>query len=297
MSYVLTLIANPDKKQITSGRLDEIISLLQHEGLVITDSVCLSENEAYDLYTHTILEASSLRKMSQDLNLDIISQPHSNRQKKLLIADMDSTIVTGETLDDLAEFAGIKDEVAAITARAMNGEIKFRDALHERVKMLKGLSAAFMEEAMQKVELTKGAQTLVQTMKANGAYCALVSGGFTFFTERVAKQVGFDFNAGNRMEIIDGLITGNVIDPILTKDSKLAYLKSLASEQGITPKDCVAVGDGANDLPMILEAGLGIAFHAKASVVTQAKHNVQEGDLRSLLFAQGYTTKQFVSEI
>lgn len=293
MSYVLTLIANPDKKQITSSILHEVVGLLENEGHLVLDSACLSKNEAYDLYIAEPSNPHFVRQISDKLNIDIIAQAAINRRKKLLIADMDSTIVTGETLDDLAEFAGIKEEVAAITARAMNGEIRFRDALHERVKMLKGLSAFFLEDAMRMVELTDGAQTLLATMKANGAYCALVSGGFTFFTERVAEQLNFDFNAGNNMEIIDGHITGNVIDPIINKDSKLAYLKSLTAEQGLSTNDAVAVGDGANDLPMILEAGLGIAFHAKESVVAQAKHNVQHGDLRSLLFAQGYNADNF----
>jgi phosphoserine phosphatase len=175
----------------------------------------------------------------------------------------------------------------------MNGEMPFREALRERVHMLKGLSESFMEDAMKMVHLTPGAKELVGTMKANGAYCALVSGGFTFFTSRVADQVGFHFNAGNNMEIVDGVLTGNVIDPIVTKDSKLAYLKSLTSERGLTTDQAVAVGDGANDLPMIMEAGLGIAYHAKPSVVAKATHNIQHGDLRALLFAQGYKAEDF----
>ncbi|MDV7337959.1 phosphoserine phosphatase SerB [Terasakiella sp. A23] len=283
MSYVLTFIANPDKQQITDQQITELLP-----GMT---PVCLSEGEAYDVFTDDVINLVDLREKLP--HVDVILQNSAGRKKKLLIADMDSTIVTGETLDDLAEFAGIKDEVAEITMRAMNGEIQFRDALRERVMMLKGLSSAFMEDAMKMVHLTPGAKELVATMKANGAYCALVSGGFTFFTSRVAKQVGFDFNAGNNMEIVDGKLTGEVIDPIVTKDSKLDYLKSLSAEQGITTDDAVAVGDGANDLPMILEAGLGIAFHAKPSVVAKAKHNVQNGNLTSLLFAQGYKRSDF----
>jgi phosphoserine phosphatase len=284
MSYVLTLIANPDKQQITP---DEIQSVLGNY-----DIVCLSPNEAYDIITDDVINLAELK--SKLPHVDTILQQQKDRRKKLLIADMDSTIVTGETLDDLAEFAGIKEEVAAITQRAMNGEIQFRDALAERVQMLKGLSATFLEEAMKMVTLTPGAKELVATMKANGAYCALVSGGFTFFTARVAQQVGFDFNAGNTMEIVEGILTGNVVEPIVTKDSKLSYLKSLCHEQNITTDHAVAVGDGANDLPMILEAGLGIAYHAKPSVVAKAKHNIQNGDLRSLLFAQGYKADEIV---
>jgi len=283
MSYVLTFIANPDKQQITDQQISDL--------LPAAEPICLSVGEAYDVFTDDVINLVDLREKLP--HVDIILQNAVGRKKKLLIADMDSTIVTGETLDDLAEFAGIKDEVAEITTRAMNGEIQFRDALRERVMMLKGLSSAFMEDAMQMVHLTPGAKELVATMKANGAYCALVSGGFTFFTSRVAKQVGFDFNAGNNMEIVDGKLTGEVIDPIVTKDSKLDYLKSLSADQNITTQDAVAVGDGANDLPMILEAGLGIAYHAKPSVIAKAKHTVQHGDLTSLLFAQGYKRSEF----
>lgn len=283
MSYVLTFIANPDKQQITD---EQIIAYLPH-----ARPVCLSEGEAYDV---NIDEVVNLHDLQAGLaHADVILQSRNKRKKKLLIADMDSTIVTGETLDDLAEFAGLKEQVAEITTRAMNGEIPFREALRERVLMLKGLSESFLEEAMAMVQLTPGAKELVATMKANGAYCALVSGGFTFFTSRVAKNVGFDFNAGNNMEIVDGVLSGQVIDPIVTKDSKLAYLQSLCQERGLSVDEAVAVGDGANDLPMLLEAGLGVAYHAKPSVVAKARHNIQKADLRSLLFAQGYKAKDF----
>lgn len=284
MTYVLTLIANPDKQQITE---QEITAQLGDVNIT-----CLSDGEAYDVLTSDVL---NLAELSAALpHADLILQNAEGRRKHLLVADMDSTIVTGETLDDLAEFAGIKDEVAAITKRAMNGEIQFRDALRERVGMLKGLSSEFMEKAMEMVHLMPGAKELVGTMRANGAYCALVSGGFTFFTSRVAAEVGFDFNAGNQMEIVDGVLTGNVIDPILTKDSKLEYLRKFAEERGLDINDTCAVGDGANDLPMLLEAGLGIAYHAKPSVVAKARHCVKVGDLTSLLFAQGYKRSDFV---
>ncbi|NVK20112.1 MAG: phosphoserine phosphatase SerB [Methylocystaceae bacterium] len=283
MSYVLTLIANPDKQQITPKEISQALGNV--------DPVCLSDFEAYDVFTDDVINIAELKEKLP--HVDVILQNAGTRKKKLLIADMDSTIVTGETLDDLAEFAGLKKEVAVITTRAMNGEIQFRDALRERVAMLKGLSSNFLEEAMKMVHLTPGAKELVATMKANGAYCALVSGGFTFFTSRVAEKVGFDFNAGNNMEIVDGVLTGNVLDPIVTKDSKLDYLRSLSAEQGITTEDAVAVGDGANDLPMVLEAGLGIAFHAKPSVVARAKHTIQHGNLTALLFAQGYSKSEF----
>lgn len=288
MSYVLTLIADPDKHQITDQIVTQACKALEGDGITVEKTVCLSENEAYDIYINK----------ETDLSLDRIDsfvQKAEGRRKHLLIADMDSTIVTGETLDDLAEFAGLKTEIAAITQRAMNGEINFREALEERVSMLKGLSADFLEKAMDMVELTPGARDLVQTMAHNGAYCALVSGGFTFFTSRVADQVGFHFNAGNQMEIVEGTLSGKVIDPIVTKESKLHYLKTLCSEKGLTTDQAVAVGDGANDLPMIMEAGLGVAFHAKPNVVAVAKHKVRHAGLRALLFAQGYRADEIKS--
>jgi len=285
MSYVLTLIANPDKQQITS---DEIAAQLSG-----VDPLCLSNGEAYDVMLDGVIDLKAIQAAFP--HVDLILQPVEGRRKKLLIADMDSTIVTGETLDDLAEFAGLKDQVAEITTRAMNGEIPFRDALRERVLMLKGLSEGFLEKAMATVHLTPGARELVATMKANGAYCALVSGGFTFFTSRVAQDVGFDFNDGNHLEIIDGVLSGNVLEPIVTKDTKLSHLKTLCQKRGLSTDEAVAVGDGANDLPMLLEAGLGIAFHAKPSVVVKARYTVQNTNLRSLLFAQGYKADEFVS--
>lgn len=285
MSYVLTLIANPDKQQISS---DEIAA--QFSGVA---PLCLSDGEAYDVMLDGVVDLKAIQTAFP--HVDLILQPVEGRRKKLLIADMDSTIVTGETLDDLAEFAGLKDQVAEITTRAMNGEIPFRDALRERVIMLKGLSEGFLEKAMATVHLTPGARELVATMKANGAYCALVSGGFTFFTSRVAADVGFDFNDGNHLEIIDGVLSGNVLEPIVTKDTKLSHLKALCQKHGLSTDEAAAVGDGANDLPMLLEAGLGIAYHAKPSVVAKARHTVQNTNLRSLLFAQGYKADDFVS--
>lgn len=284
MSYVLTLIANPEKQEILPSEITDCL------GNVAMD--CLSDGEAYDVLLDNPIDLQPLR--DQLSHADIVLQKQEMRRKKLLVADMDSTIVTGETLDDLAEFAGIKEQVSEITRRAMNGEIQFEEALRERVGMLKGLSSDFMEKAMEMVHLMPGAKELVSTMRANGAYCALVSGGFTFFTSRVAAQVGFDFNAGNQLEIIDGVLSGKVIDPILTKDSKLEYLNSFAKKRGLDMAETLAVGDGANDLPMLLEAGLGMAYHAKPSVVEKAHHCLNVANLTGLLFAQGYKKSDFV---
>ena len=207
---------------------------------------------------------------------------------------MDSTIVTAESLDELAEEAGIKERIAAITARAMNGEIPFRAAVKERVGLLAGLPAAALERTMARLELTAGAHRLVATMGAGGAITALVSGGFEYFTSRVADQVGFDRSLGNRLEIVDQALTGEVFEPMVGKQAKLDTLEGLAAERGLAPADAVAIGDGANDLPMLMAAGLGIAFHAKPMVAEAAAHRLDHADLTGVLYAQGYRAADLV---
>jgi len=278
MTYVLTVIADPQKQEISSD-------FIQTQLGAVTP-ICLSEGEAYDVVTSTPYDLTALRADFD--GYDLIQQPLEGRRKSLLVADMDSTIVTSETLDDLADYAGLKDQIASITKRAMNGELDFHAALRERVMMLKGLESRFLEETLQEITLMGGAKELVATMRANGAYCALVSGGFTFFTSKIAAQVGFDFNAGNTLEIVDGVLSGQVIDPILNKDSKRDYLTQFAKERGLPLDQAVTVGDGANDLPMLLAAGLGVAYHAKPSVQAEAHHQLNVANLRGLLFAQGY---------
>ncbi|MDE3061096.1 MAG: phosphoserine phosphatase SerB [Pseudomonadota bacterium] len=220
---------------------------------------------------------------------DYILQPAAHRRKKLLIADMESTIITCECLDELAELVGIRDKIAAITQRAMNGELNFEEALRERVGLLKGLPESALQQVMdEKVRLMQGAKELVSTMKANGAYCMLVSGGFDFYAEKIASMLGFDEWRANRLEIKNGTLTGNVIEPILNKDAKLQALQETCAKLDITPQEALAVGDGANDLPMLLAAGLGVAYHAKPNVRAEARHRIDHADLRALLFAQGY---------
>jgi phosphoserine phosphatase len=193
----------------------------------------------------------------------------------------------------MAELAGIGPQIAEITARAMNGEILFSDALRERIAMFNGLNASFLDQAANNLVLTSGAETLVRTMAAQGAYTALVSGGFKFFTERVARQVGFDFNKGNEIEIINDRFSGNIVEPITTKTTKQEILKTLAQEQKIEMAETLAVGDGANDLPMLQTAGLGIAYRAKPVVVAQVRARVEYTDLTTLLYYQGYKQSEF----
>ena len=208
---------------------------------------------------------------------------------------MDSTIVTSETLDELADFAGLKDRIAAITARAMNGELDFKAALRERVAMLKGLPIAALEQTWHRVQLTPGAEELVATMRAHGAMTALVSGGFTFFTGRVAALVGFDLHRSNVLMDDGAALTGAVAEPILDRHAKVATLQELAAREGLPLSATLAVGDGANDLDMLAKAGLGVAFRAKPIVAAAARTRVDHADLRALLFAQGYRTAEFVT--
>lgn len=226
---------------------------------------------------------------------DIVAQPASNRRKKLLVADMDSTIVSGETLDELAGFAGLKEHIAAITARAMNGEIDFAAALRLRVGLLRDLPGQALDQTFARIAYTPGAATLVRTMRASGAYAVLVSGGFSYFTSRVRAHCGFDEDLANELEISDGRLTGGVIEPIRGRQSKLDTLTGVAAARHLPLTLALAVGDGANDLDMLKAAGLGIAFHAKPVVAAAAQARIDHNDLTALLFAQGYHRDEFVA--
>jgi phosphoserine phosphatase len=232
-----------------------------------------------------------------DLPIDVCVQPWEGRRKRLFVADMDSTIIGCECLDELADFAGLKEPVSAITERAMRGEIAFEGALRERVAMLKGLSVTALEQAYaQRVRLNPGARTLVRTMAANGARCVLVSGGFTFFTSRVAEAAGFHANRANTLIEDGGALSGAVGEPILGREAKLAALLEEAKAQGITPASAIAIGDGANDLAMIEAAGLGVAYRAKPVVAAQAHCAVDHADLTAVLYFQGYKADEFVED-
>ncbi|WP_243410692.1 phosphoserine phosphatase SerB [Caulobacter radicis] len=229
-----------------------------------------------------------------DKPVDFAIQPALNRRKRLLIADMDSTIINVECLDELADFAGVKDKVSEITERAMRGELAFEGALRERVGMLKGLATTALQTCFdERVRLNPGAEILVRTMAAHGARCALVSGGFTFFTSRVAQAAGFHLNRANTLIELDAALTGEVGDPILGKEAKLAALEEETAALGLTPADALAVGDGANDLAMIEAAGLGVAYRAKPIVAARAHAKVDHADLTALLYFQGYRAEEF----
>lgn len=231
----------------------------------------------------------------QSLKVDLAVQKAEGRRKRLLIADMDSTMIRQECIDELADEAGVGPLVAGITARAMNGELDFEAALRERVGLLKGLPEAVIGQVLRdRITLMPGGKTLLATMKANGAHAALVSGGFTAFTAAVAGELGFDENRANTLHVADGKLSGTVAEPILGKEAKLQALHEITARLGITPDQAIAVGDGANDLPMLLAAGTGAALHAKPRVQALCEVRVNHGDLTALLYLQGYAREEFV---
>jgi phosphoserine phosphatase len=230
----------------------------------------------------------------QALRVDLILQPAQGRKKRLLLADMDSTMIEQECIDELADEAGVGALVAGITARAMNGELDFEAALTERVGLLKGLPAQVIDHVIRdRITLMSGGKVLLATMKAQGAYCALVSGGFTAFTAKIAAVLGFDENRANTLLVAEGRLTGQVALPILGKEAKVEALMEISAWLGVTPAQVLAVGDGANDLGMLALAGTGVALHAKPSVAAQCQVRVNHGDLTALLYLQGYTREEF----
>jgi phosphoserine phosphatase len=230
----------------------------------------------------------ALRALFAEDEIDILCVATEHRKKKLLLADMDSTVVETETLDELAGKAGIKDRIAAITARAMNGELDFKSALRERVGLLKGLPLSALQETLDETGFCEGAEHLIHTMRENGAVCVLVSGGFTFFTGAVAQKAGFHHHHGNMLDDDGAMLLGTVSGDILDKESKLSYLKSYTQELGLDLNQTLAIGDGANDLPMLAAAGLGIGYRPKPVLAETLLNILQFADLRGVLYAQGF---------
>ena len=230
----------------------------------------------------------------QGLGIDLCIVPSEGRRKRLLLADMDSTMIRQECIDELAAEAGVGARVAAITARAMNGELAFAGALRERVALLKGLPETIIERVfVNRITMMPGGKALVATMRAGGARAALVSGGFTAFTERVALALGFDEHRANTLHIAEGLLAGTVEEPILGRAAKVQALEEITARMGLTPDEAIAVGDGANDLGMLHRAGMGVALHAKPSVQAECDLRINHGDLTALLYLQGYAITEF----
>jgi phosphoserine phosphatase len=295
MSLVATLICNPANPALDSTIVDGARAILPSPG----PAQWLFDEVAVDIpFTGSEdigAVVARLREARGDLPVDIVVQPAALRRKKLFLADMDSTMIGQECIDELADFAGLKAHVAAITARAMRGEIEFESALRERVALLKGLPVGVADEVLAKrITLTPGGRELVATMRAHGAYTCLISGGFTLFTSAVAAMIGFQENRGNALKVEDGKLTGEVAEPILGRAAKLATLNELRESFDFDEIDTLAVGDGANDLGMIEHAGLGVAYHAKPAVAAAAAARIDYGDLTALLYAQGYKREEFV---
>ena len=295
---VATLVGAPDRISVSQFALDEASRVIGDISGQPPQLRQLDPGRAADLFFIDERHGTAIRNaLVETLGpepIDVIVQPTAFRRKKLLIADMDSTMIGQECIDELAGMAGLKERVAAVTERAMRGEIDFEPALRERVALLSGLEQTVIARVLaERITLTPGAIALVRTMRANGAHTALVSGGFTLFSQKIAEAIGFHEYHANTLLVEDGRLLGLVEEPILGRDAKLAALRELRMRHGLSKEETLAVGDGANDLPMLLEAGLGVAFHAKPAVAVAAQARIEYGDLTSLLYAQGYSRDEF----
>ena len=291
IDHVATLIAQPSGASDLRAALDDCRAAFPHAAVD-----WLADGEAVDVF---VGDGTGLRERVRAIvgsrPVDVVVQPTACRRKRLLVADMDSTMIGQECIDELADFAGIKPAVAAITERAMRGEIAFRDALRERVALLAGQPIGIIDRVIaERITFTPGARTLLRTMAANDAYALLVSGGFTSVVERVGARLGFDEFRANLLVTADGRLTGEVAEPILGREAKRAALDEVAGRLGLAPEESLAVGDGANDLDMLAGAGLGVAYHAKPKVAEAAMARIDHADLTALLYAQGYRREEFV---
>jgi phosphoserine phosphatase len=290
---VATLVADPSKVRLSDAGIAETA-----KGVAGFERWrWLDEGAAADLFVNADLSQTraALETVLRDDPVDVIVQPAAGREKRLLVADMDSTLIGQECVDELADVAGVGERVAGITERAMRGEIAFEPALRERVALLGGLPEGAIDEVLRdRIILNPGARTLVRTMRSRGARVAIVSGGFRQFTRAVANRIGADEDRANELQTANGKLTGKVIEPVLGQNAKLAALKEIASAMGLPLAATLAVGDGANDLAMLQAAGLGVAYRAKPKVAAAAHARIDHGDLTALLFAQGIAREDFV---
>ncbi|MBY2910421.1 phosphoserine phosphatase SerB [Rhizobium leguminosarum] len=295
MALVATLVANPSNPVLTPEIAERAAEAVDASGLYWLADGIACDIALRDGTDAQAAEANILAVVSS-APIDLVIQEQETRRKKLLIADMDSTMIGQECIDELAAEVGLKEKVATITARAMNGEIAFEPALRERVALLKGLPISVVDEVIAKrITLTPGGPELIATMKSKGHYTALVSGGFTVFTSRIAATLGFDENRANTLLEDGGILSGFVAEPILGKQAKVDALNEISARLGISPEEAMAVGDGANDLGMLHLAGAGVALHAKPAVAAEAQMRINHGDLTALLYIQGYRKTDFVT--
>ncbi len=297
-SHVLTLIAAPDGPPLEAGPIDRVRARLA----AAREPDWLAAGEACDLPIEVTGTAQGIVETARDAlggaAFDIACLPAVGWRKRLLLSDMDSTVIDQECIDELGALAGIGSEISAITTQVIRGDISFADALNRRVALLRGHESDLLEQAYEtRITLKPGARTLVQTMRANGAHCVLVSGGFTFFTRRIADRLGFHENLGNELLFENGLVTGKVQEPVLGRGAKRVTLDRLCQDRSLDRSDVLAVGDGANDIEMLQAAGLGVALHAGPAVRKAARACVDCADLTALLYLQGYRKSEFVTAI
>lgn len=297
MHFVLTVIGAPDSRLLDTSLVDAVLMALGEAGAAHASPNWLNPAQALEVAIESALPKSAEAAVRERLHgapFDVVVLPSENRRKGLLVADMESTIIAEELLDEMAETLGIRDRIAEITARSMAGELDFEAAIKERMRLLSGLPAATLDRMLERITLNPGARTLVQTMRAHGAHTALVSGGFTHFTEPVMQRCGFHEAHGNRLILENGALTGEVAAPILGPSSKREILRALCEARSVAPEAACAVGDGSNDVPMIEFAGLGVAYRAKSILRRAAKVAVEHGDLTAILYLQGYRREDFV---
>ena len=291
--YTVTVLAAPARADLTEERVEALRDLFAGGHIIWLDDSIAAEFPAEALPP----DAAAIADDTRLAGFDLVIQPTEGRRKAVLLADMDSTMIEQECIDELADMAGVGPRVADITARAMNGELNFHEALIERVSLLAGLNELVIQQVLdERITIAPGGRTLIATMRAQGAYCALVSGGFTAFTAPIAAELGFNEHRANTLLADDGVLTGHVGLPILGFEAKIEALNDITAQHGLTPADAIVVGDGANDLGMIQLAGTGVALHAKPVVAAQAGVRIDHGDLTALLYLQGYGRDEFVIE-